>query len=257
MVSDENESESKGHTRRVIDHVVEQRVSNLAQGLLTLGTMSSPLLIVLHLIPQGVLAGLFFVMGVQALQANGITTKLLFLARDKGLTPRSDPLQRIERRSAIWTFVGLELFGFGATFAITQTIAAVGFPIIILLLIPARTWVLPRYFTSEELRILDAPTASPFTMESRGGIHGDDDDGAVPTDFTTPQSASTKGTATPIEEGDEAERGEASGPMKDLQQPGTGARRRSFRQPGREEAIELDSIRDANRSRRSLSFGKD
>ena len=257
IVSDENESKSKGHTHRVIDHVVEQRVSNLAQGLLTLGTMSGPLLIVLHLIPQGVLAGLFFVMGIQALQANGITTKLLFLARDKALTPRSDPLQRIERRNAIWVFVAIELLGFGATFAITQTIAAVGFPIIILLLIPARTWILPRYFTSEELQILDAPTASPFTMESCGGIHGVDNDSAIPTDVTTSQCASTKGMATPIEEGDEAERGEALGPMKDLQQLETGPRRRSFRQPEQEQAIELDSIRDANRSRRSLSRGNE
>lgn len=254
VVSDENESDSKGHTRRIIDHVVEQRVSNLAQGLLTLGTMSGPLLVVLHLIPQGVLAGLFFVMGVQALQANGITAKLLFVAHEKGLKPRGDPLQRIERRGAILAFVALELLGFGATFAITQTIAAVGFPIIILLLIPARTWVLPRYFTPEELRILDAPTASPFTMESCGGIHGDDDDSTIPTGVTTPGSPSTKGTATPIEEGDEAERGEAPGPIKNLGKLEVGPRRRSFRQPEREEAIELGSIRDENVSRRSLSI---
>jgi hypothetical protein len=128
-VSDSNEDSNKGHTHRVVDHVVEQRFSNLAQGLLTLGTMTGPLLIVLHLIPQGVLAGLFFVMGVQALQANGITSKLLFLARDRTMTTGSDPLKQIERRSAIWAFVAIELVGFGATFAITQTIAAIGFPV--------------------------------------------------------------------------------------------------------------------------------
>jgi hypothetical protein len=128
-ISDLDEDKHKGHTHRVIDHVVEQRFSNLAQGLLTLGTMTGPLLRVLHLIPQGVLAGLFFVMGIQALQANGITSKLLFLMKDEGLTPGSDPLKQIQRRVAIWAFVGLELFGFGATFAITQTIAAIGFPV--------------------------------------------------------------------------------------------------------------------------------
>lgn len=171
-VSDAAE-EHKGHTRRITDHVVEQRVSNLAQGLLTLGTMTGPLLIVLHLIPQAVLAGLFFVMGVQALEANGITLKLLFLARDEALTSGSDPLKRIPRR-AVWAFVVLELVGFGATFAITQTIAAIGFPIIILLLVPVRTWLLPRYFAPQELAVLDAPTASPFTMESVGGNYGDE-----------------------------------------------------------------------------------
>lgn len=128
-VADAHEDKHKGHTHRVVDHVVEQRLSNLAQGLLTLGTMSGPLLIVLHLIPQGVLAGLFFVMAVQALQANGITAKILFLIRDKSLTLGSEPLKRIDRRAAIWAFVALELIGFGATFAITQTIAAIGFPV--------------------------------------------------------------------------------------------------------------------------------
>jgi len=116
--------------------------------------MSGPLLIVLHLIPQGVLAGLFFVMGVQALEGNGITLKLLFLCKDRALTPASEPLKRISRRPAIWAFVGIQLLGFAATFAITQTIAAVGFPIIILLLVPVRTWVLPRWFSDEELRFV-------------------------------------------------------------------------------------------------------
>lgn len=173
--SDDSESGSgKGHTYRVLDHVVEQRVSNLAQGLLTLGTMAGPLLIVLNLVPQAVLAGLFFIMGVQALESNGITLKMLYICKDRHLTSRSDPLSRIKRKQSIWFFVLLELVGFGATFAITQTIAAIGFPIIILLLIPARTFLLPKYFTDEELSILDAPTASPFTMESVGGNYEDD-----------------------------------------------------------------------------------
>ena len=157
-------------------HVVEQRVSNLAQGLLTLGTMTGPLLVVLHLIPQGVLAGLFFIMGFQALQANGITAKLLFLARDKSLTPASHPLFAVKRRSAIWLFVAIELIGFGVTFAITQTIAAIGFPIFIFILLPIRAMLLPRWFRPEELAALDAPTASPFTMKGIGGAWGGDDD---------------------------------------------------------------------------------
>lgn len=149
-------------------------MSNLAQGLLTLGTMTGPLLVVLHLIPQGVLAGLFFIMGYQALEGNGVTAKILFLLRDSELTPAGSPLRRIRRRSRIWLFVGLALLGFGATFAITQTVAAVGFPVFIIALIPARALLLPRLFTPQELAILDAPTASPFTMESVGGTYGGD-----------------------------------------------------------------------------------
>lgn len=180
-VADEDDT-NKGKAVRITDHVVEQRVSNFAQGLLTVGTMTGPLLIVLHLIPQGVMAGLFFIMGVQALQGNGITQKLIFLAQDRNLTPASNPLKRLERRLAIWVFVILELVGFGGTFAITQTIAAIGFPVIILFLIPVRAFLFPLWFTPEELSTLDAPTASLFTMESVGGTHGMDSDDSPATD---------------------------------------------------------------------------
>jgi boron transporter len=159
---------------RVVDHIVEQRFSNLAQGVLTLATMTGPLLVVLHLIPQAVLAGLFFVMGIQALVGNGITQKMLFLARDKTLTHGSDPLARLERKSAVWIFVLIELIGFAATFAITQSIAAIGFPVFIIILIPVRSFLLPKWFRPEELRALDAPTAGAFVMESVGGAYGED-----------------------------------------------------------------------------------
>jgi len=143
--------------------------------------MTGPLLTVLHLIPQGVLAGLFFVMGTQALASNGLTLKLLFLGKDRNLTPGSDPLRCLGRRKAVWFFVGLQLFGFGATFAITQTVAAIGFPIIILALVPVRTFLMPRYFRPEELGALDAPTAGAFVMESVGGAYGETGTSADPT----------------------------------------------------------------------------
>ncbi|KAK4203640.1 HCO3 transporter family-domain-containing protein [Triangularia verruculosa] len=149
-------------------HVVEQRVSNLAQGLITLIAMTGPLLSVLHLIPQGVLAGLFFIMGFQALEGNGITLKLVYLLQEKRLRPRDSPFRSCPDKK-IWLFVGLELLGFAATFAITQTVAAVGFPIFIILLIPVRAMVLPRWLSEQELGVLDGPTASEFTMVSCGG----------------------------------------------------------------------------------------
>lgn len=120
-------------------------------------------------------------MGADALEGNGITRKLLFFLRDKALTPTDEPLRKV-RRSRILLFVGVQLAGFGATMAVTQTIgesivysivahflkqllfvAAIGFPVIILLLVPVRTFLVPRLpFTAEELAILDGPTASPF-----------------------------------------------------------------------------------------------
>jgi len=60
-------------------------------------------------------------MGADALQGNGVSTKILFLFRDNQLIMPSDPLLRV-RRSRLILFIALQLFGFGATFAIVQTI---------------------------------------------------------------------------------------------------------------------------------------
>jgi hypothetical protein len=221
-----------------VDHVVEQRLSNLAQGLLTLGTMTGPLLLVLHKIPQGVLAGLFFVMGVQAIQGNGITAKMIFLLRDKEMRQPSTLLSEIDRRRSIWAFVAIQLAGFGATFAITQTIAAIGFPIIILLLIPVRTWILPKFFTPDELRALDAPTASPFTMESVGGNYGETLEGTSPSSGENPSGGSR------LDVVDGLERGEVDG-VCELTPSQTNisnsSRRRSMRQSLDIQVIELES----------------
>lgn len=149
----------------VIDHVVEQRASNLLQGLIILFTMCGPMLTVVGLVPQGVLAGLFFVMGIQALEGNGMTKKLIYILSDASLTPSSEPLLRVSRKS-LYLFVGIELLAFSATFAITQTIAAVGFPVFILVLIPIRSKLMPKWFAEEDLEVLDEPTASEFTLES-------------------------------------------------------------------------------------------
>ena len=63
-------------------------------------------------------------MGSASLQTNGITTKLLFLLRDTSLADLNDPLCKV-RKSRIIMFVIIELFGFGAAMAITQTIGMV------------------------------------------------------------------------------------------------------------------------------------
>jgi hypothetical protein len=60
-------------------------------------------------------------MGVDALHSNGITKKFLYLIKDKNITSKQDPLNKV-RKSRILLFVGVQLLGFGATFAITQTV---------------------------------------------------------------------------------------------------------------------------------------
>ncbi|EJU03338.1 hypothetical protein DACRYDRAFT_50254 [Dacryopinax primogenitus] len=155
--------------REVPVAVVEQRVSNLAQGALCLLLLSPPFLHLLGLVPRGVLAGLFWYMGTDALFTSGLTSKALYLLTDRSFLLPTHPLLPA-RRSRVLLFLLIELLGFGATFAIVQTIAAIGFPVVIFLLVPLRLWVVPRLgFSREEMTVLDGPVASAFTMGSVGG----------------------------------------------------------------------------------------
>ena len=49
-------------------------------------------------------------------------------------------------------------------YAVTNTRGAIGFPVIIILLIPFRAYLVPRMkiFTEEEINILDGPAANDF-----------------------------------------------------------------------------------------------
>jgi hypothetical protein len=49
--------------------------------------------------------------------------------------------------------------------------AAIGFPIVIFLLVPVRMYVLPRVFTPAELAVLDGPAASPFVSAVQAPEH--------------------------------------------------------------------------------------
>jgi hypothetical protein len=64
-------------------------------------------------------------MGSAALFGNAVTGQFLYLIKDRHLTSPSDPLHRV-RKSRIIIWLWFELIGFAATFAITNTIAAIG-----------------------------------------------------------------------------------------------------------------------------------
>lgn len=57
-------------------------------------------------------------------------------------------------------YIGLQALGVACTIAISQTIAAIGFPVLIIALIPLRTFLMPKWFSAHELSVLDALTAN-------------------------------------------------------------------------------------------------
>ena len=138
--------------------VVENRVSYLIIGLLTLGTMTRPLLVVLGLMPRAVFAGVFILVGWASIERNNITMRTLAIFRDRRLAPPEEPLNTV-RRSKVALYVGIQWLFAGMTIGISNTIAGIGFPVIITCLIPARYYLVPRWFSPLELRILDGPTA--------------------------------------------------------------------------------------------------
>ncbi len=60
-------------------------------------------------------------MGSDALQGNGVANKILYLLRDPSFVEPNEPLRKV-RRTRVLLFVAVQLIGFGATFAIVQTI---------------------------------------------------------------------------------------------------------------------------------------
>ena len=149
--------------------VKEQRLSAFIMGLALLGTMTGPLLIVLHTIPRGLFGGVFFVVGYGGLEGSGITTKILYLLREPRFVPSDEPLLRVSKRK-IMEYLGWQAVGISTTVAISQTIAAIGFPVLITAMIPLRWMILPHLFSAHDLGILDAPTASSeVVLASMGG----------------------------------------------------------------------------------------
>lgn len=144
--------------------VVEQRFTNFVQGLMTIGTMTGPLLIVLHLVPQGVLSGLFFMMGVPGLLHNEVTRRVGLLLTDPKLRDPGEPLYQIPQKFFL-LYMGFSLAGVAGEVAITETIAAVGFPGVLWAFMIIGM-LLRRIFKQEHLEVLDGPAASAFIMSA-------------------------------------------------------------------------------------------
>ncbi|GAA5910691.1 Bor1p [Sporobolomyces salmoneus] len=169
-VREAKEKGEKGEGMKVVrTRLVEQRISHFAMGLLIMGCMSRPLLVVFGLMSRAMFAGIFIVVGWGSVEGNGIVHKTLYLLRDPNLIPADHPLKEI-KKSSILKFIGVQWLFFAAIIAISETIAGIGFPVIIILLIPLRHFTLPKYFTPFELSVLDAPTAnSAAVLVSIGG----------------------------------------------------------------------------------------
>lgn len=172
LAKDEEQDSTEEEEEKIINtpginyvRAVEQRFSNTFQGLMILGTMSGPLLVVLGLVPQAVLAGLFWIMGISGLMHNGITFRLQYMITDKRyLSPEMEIWTKCSKRG-LYLFTIVQIIFAGAEVGITESVAAIGFPGVLLLSVIVG-YILPKYISKQDMEILDRPTAPGFVLKN-------------------------------------------------------------------------------------------
>ncbi|XP_077218679.1 putative boron transporter 2 [Tasmannia lanceolata] len=157
--------------------VKEQRVSNLLQATMVGGCVAA--MPFLRKIPTSVLWGYFAFMAIESLPGNQFWERILLL-----FTAPSRRYKVLEEYHA--TFVETVPFKTIAAFTVFQTayllgcfgmtwipIAGVLFPLMIMLLVPVRQYILPKFYKGAHLQDLDASEyeeapALPFNLVSEG-----------------------------------------------------------------------------------------
>lgn len=191
--------------------VKEQRLSNLLQAVMVAGCVAA--MPFLKKIPTSVLWGYFAFMAIESLPGNQFWERILLL-----FTAPSRRYKLLENYHA--TFVETVPFKTIAIFTIFQTtylllcfgltwipIAGVLFPLLIMLLIPVRQYLLPRFFKSSHLTDLDAAEyeeapALPFNtvgqdLEGTGTRIGHADDREILDEIITRSRGEIRRTQSP------------------------------------------------------------
>lgn len=153
--------------------VVEQRLTNTLQGAMTFVMMTRPFLVLLGLVPQAVLSGLFFIMAVTGLHGNIVTNRIRYFFLDKEYI-ETDPtcpqvwkdIHALPNKKWFYVYTILEVIGGVGEFVITLTIAAVGFPGVLLALAFCAKWVWPLFIPREDLDRLDGDVADEFILKN-------------------------------------------------------------------------------------------
>ncbi|KAL4286977.1 hypothetical protein AHAS_Ahas19G0140100 [Arachis hypogaea] len=142
--------------------VKEQRVNNLLQSLMVGGCIAA--MPVLKMIPTSVLGGYFAFMAIENLPGNQFWEHILLI-----FTAPS-------KRSKIAAFTIFQTVYLIVCFGITWIpIAGVLFPLMIMLLVPVRQYILPKFFKTAHLQDLDAAEyeevpATPFDQATEGDL---------------------------------------------------------------------------------------
>lgn len=156
----------------IIQGVVEQRITNTLQGIFTFILMTKPFLHVLGLIPQAVLSGLFFTMGITGLDANIVLDRIRFFFLDhhyvelEACPTKFKMMAQVGSRKWFAVYTGLQVFAGMCEFVITLTEGAIGFPAVLIFFAMCAKWVWPKFIPQEYLDLLDGEVADEITIRN-------------------------------------------------------------------------------------------
>jgi len=141
--------------------VQESRLTGFLTHVLVLGTCFA--LNVIKLVPLPVLYGVFLFMGLVALPAQQLWQRILLLFQEPAMIRPNPYTKYVKPLKRVHLFTGIQLFFFALLYAVKSfKMIAIAFPVMILLCIPVRIFLLPKIFSEDELTLLDG---SPEEIE--------------------------------------------------------------------------------------------
>ena len=118
---------------------------------------------IIKLIPLAVLYGVFLFMGLVALPGQQLWQRILLLFQQPERIAETPYTKYVKPLKRVHLFTAIQLFFFALLYVVKSfKMIAIAFPIMILLCIPVRMYLLPKIFSNDELVLLDG---SPEEIE--------------------------------------------------------------------------------------------
>ena len=134
-------------------HVQETRLTHFFSHLMV--GMSLLVLELLQLLPMPVLYGVFLFMGLSSLPGLQFYQRFLFFFMQPSKYPKTPYTTYMEKKK-IHMYTLIEIVGFFCVFTVQNfSMISIIFPMLTLLMIPTRNYLLPRFFEGWELLLLD------------------------------------------------------------------------------------------------------
>jgi len=166
--------EEKPGRQREIKYIHENRVSEVVIHIFIGASLL--LTMVMKLIPMPVLYGIFLFMGFSSIEGNQFfdRMKLLFVWSQDGYP--DTPYIRYVSLWKVHAFTIFQLCCFGLLWAVKTTILAISFPVFIVILAPIRTFILPCFWSKNDLEFLDMEDDENASNHKKNDDEDDEDD---------------------------------------------------------------------------------